>query len=132
MEGCQILIIDNDQDDVEILSEAFTSCGVDAVHYVNSAMQAFMYLEAQIAKEQLPKLIVTDLYLPGMTGAEFLKDLKRMDAYKHIHVIVLSTIKNEQEIEKYRLLGEVDYLIKPSTYEEYKKIAADIKSKAGL
>jgi CheY-like chemotaxis protein len=38
-----------------------------------------MYLEAIESKESLPKLIVTDRYLPGITGAEFLKDLKGMD-----------------------------------------------------
>ena len=129
MDGCSILIIDDDQDDIEILSQAFTSCGVETVHYVNSAMQAFIYLEKQTSKECLPKLIVTDLYLPGISGAEFLRDLKNMDAYKHIPVLVLSTIKNEQEIEKYRVLGEVDYLIKPSSYDEYKNIANYIKSK---
>jgi CheY-like chemotaxis protein len=76
--GGKILIIDDDEDDVTLLSDAFHSCGVDNVHYVYTAMQAFMYLEEQKTNDCLPKLIVTDLYLPGMTGAEFLKDLKKV------------------------------------------------------
>lgn len=128
MDTCKILIIDDDTDDVEILSDAFRSSGVDSVHYVHTAMQAFMYLE-QIVPQGLPKLIVTDMYMPGMTGAEFIKDLKGMDTYKHIHAIILSSVKNEQEIEKYRLMGVEDYLIKPSSYEEYKQVAQYISSK---
>jgi CheY-like chemotaxis protein len=131
MADCKILIIDDDEDDVEILSDAFAQCGVDSVHYVYSAMKAFMYLQ-EIEPYCLPKLIVTDLYLPGITGAEFVKDLKGMDKYKHIPVIILSSVKSDKEIERYREMGADDYLSKPATYGEYVKVAADIKRKAGL
>ncbi len=77
-------------------------------------------------KKNLPKLIVTDLYLPGITGAEFLKDLKGMDNYKHIHVIVLSSIRSPKEIERYKELGAIDYLEKPSSYDEYGEVAKTI------
>lgn len=120
---CKILIIDDDTDDVEILAEAFTQSGVDGVHYVHSAMQAFVYLEGLKAPEDLPKLIVTDHYLPGITGPEFVRDLKEMDRYKHIPVVVLSTIKTDAQIEKYREMGADDYLKKPVTYDEYLKVA---------
>lgn len=131
LNACKILIIDDDEDDVAVLSEAFTQCGVDAVHYMFSGMKAFMYLE-DVNHSCLPKLIITDHYLSGMTGAEFLKDLKGMDKYKHIHLVVLSTEKSERELEKYREMGALDYLIKPASYEEYVRVAADMKSRAGL
>ena len=126
MPGSKILIIDDDTDDVEILTDAFSQSGVESVHYVHSAMEAFIYLE-ELKPGELPKLIVTDLYLPGITGAEFLQDLKTMQRYKHIHVIVLSTIKTETEIERYKKLGAIDYFQKPSSYEEYLQVAKDIK-----
>lgn len=100
MNNSKVLIVDDDQDDIEILADAFTQSGVESVHYVHSAMQAFMYLQSIEEKNNLPRLIVTDLYLPGITGAEFLKDLKGMEKYKHIHVIVLSAVKTEKEIER--------------------------------
>lgn len=128
---CKILIIDDDEDDVEILSDAFMQCGVDGIHYVFSAMQAFIYLE-QVADACLPKLIVTDHFLPGITGAEFLKDLKGMEKYKDIPVIVLASTKTDKEIERYKEMGALDYLVKPISYDEYVKVAADIKKKAAL
>ena len=131
MTKCKILIIDDDEDDVEILAEAFTQSGVDGVHYVNSAIKAFMFLQ-DLEIEDLPKLIVTDHFLPGITGVEFIKDLKSMDAYKNICVIVLSTVKSDKEIERYKKMGAIDFLVKPSSYEEYVKVAATIKSQAGL
>jgi CheY-like chemotaxis protein len=99
---------------------------------VNTAIEAFVYLEAIEDKAQLPKLIVTDMHLRGITGAEFLKDLKGMERYKDIHVIVLSSHKNEKEIETARQLGVLDYVIKPFTYKEYVAVAEDIKRKAAI
>lgn len=128
MNSCKILIIDDDEDDIGFLSEAFSLCGVDSVHYVFSAIKAFMYLE-QVSHNCLPKLIVTDLHLPGMSGADFLADLKGMEKYRHIHVVVLSTTKNAGELEKYQNMGALDYLVKPSTFEEYVQVAAEIKSR---
>lgn len=125
---CKVLIIDDDKDDIGFLAEALTQAGVDGVHYVFSAMQAFVYLE-QVETACLPKLIITDLYLPGMKGSEFLKDLKTMDKYKNIHVIVLSTEKSPKELEKYREMGALDYLEKPSSYEEYLAVAAQMKQR---
>ena len=56
-------------------------------------------------------------------------DLKKMDKYKHIHVIVISSGKSDKEIERFKEMGAYDYLQKPSTYDEYMKVAADIKKK---
>ena len=128
MPGCKVLIIDDDEDDVEILAEVFTQCGVEEVHYVFSVMEAFVYLQ-ETEHNYLPKLIVTDLYLPRITGAEFLTDLKKMDKYKHIHVVVLSSAKTSSEIKRYKAMGAVDYLQKPSTYDDYMNVAAAIKKK---
>src|SRR4051812_40618795 len=105
MEFCKILIIDDDTDDIEILAEAFTQSGVERVHFVHTAMQAFLYLQTIEDPRNLPSLIVTDLYLPGISGRQFLEDLKKMDKYARIHVIILSSIKSEKEIEKYREMG---------------------------
>lgn len=129
---CQILIIDDDNDDVEILSEAFINSGVQCVHYVSTAMQAFNYLQEIEKEEDLPKLIVTDLYLPGISGAEFLADLKQMERYKFIPVIVLSTIKSEKESSRYKQIGAKEYLKKPTTYKEYLEVANYMKEQIAL
>lgn len=131
MKACKILMIDDDDDDVEILVDAFMRSGVDAVHHVKTAMQAFMYLET-VEHECLPKLIITDNFLPGISGKEFLADLKGMEKYKQIPVVVLSTSKTDEEIEEYQKIGILDYVIKPSSYDEYVKVAETIQAKALL
>ena len=55
-----------------------------------------------------------------------------MELYKHIHVIVLSGSKTKREVERYRELGAIDYIKKPNTYEDYQKVALDIKTRMDL
>ena len=131
MSACKILVIDDDEDDVEILANAFLQSGVNRVHHVQTAMQAFMYLE-KMELEALPKLIITDNFLPGISGKEFLADLKGMEKYQNIPVVVLSTSKTDDEIEEYQKMGIMDYVVKPSSYDEYVKVAENIKAKVPL
>lgn len=128
MPACQILIIDDDEDDISLLSETLVSCGVEEVHYVFSAMEAFMYLQSIQAKTDLPKLIITDHYLPMIKGTEFMEDLKKMNSYKDIHVIVLSNV-GPPEVEKYQQLGVKEVVPKPNTYDEYVALAKKITEK---
>ncbi|TDH28899.1 response regulator [Segetibacter sp. 3557_3] len=125
MTPCKILIIDDDEDDVEILTKAFTDTGVIDICHVHSANQAFNYL-ADVAFEFLPKLIITDMHLAGVTGKEFLFNIKGLEKYKHIQVVIFSSAMSDQEFEKCRKLGALDYLIKPSTFGEYIRVATDI------
>ena len=122
-------MIDDDEDDMFILKEALAQCGVEQIHHVNSSMNAFIYLQSVENPLDLPRLIVTDLYLPGITGAEFIADLKEMGKYKHIHVVVLSSTKSESQIERYKKMGADDYLVKPNSYAEYVKVAQTITEK---
>lgn len=52
--------------------------------------------------------------------------------YKHIMVIVLSTTKSEKEQERYRQMRAFDSLVNPIIYNDYVRVAADIKSRIGV
>ena len=113
MTPCKILIIDDDTDDVEILADAFKSSGVDAVHYVHTAMQAFIYLEKLKNKAELPKLIVTDMHLPGITGIELVQKIREQKALAYTPIIMLSTSDHPKDVEACYLRGANAYLVKP-------------------
>jgi PleD family two-component response regulator len=51
---CDVLIIDDDFDDIEILMEVLNNSGLEKVHYVYSATDAFQYLE-DIYPDCIPK-----------------------------------------------------------------------------
>ncbi len=45
--------------------------------------------------EWKPDLILLDLFLPGKSGQEILKDLKKHEQFKHIPVIVLTNLEGQ-------------------------------------
>jgi CheY-like chemotaxis protein len=128
MKHCDILIIDDDYDDVEILTEVLNKGGMDNVHYVHSAKEALQYLE-DTYPDCIPKVIVTDVFLPGVTGAEFINQLQAMDQFKDIKVVILSSAKSPKQIEMLRELGHLDYFVKPNSIDEYHHIVESIRGK---
>lgn len=60
-----------------------------------------------------PALILLDLNLPDMTGADILKRIKENPSVRHIPVIVLTTTDDKLEIQRCYDLGCNAYLTKP-------------------
>lgn len=77
--------------------------------YQDNALKAIDWL----SQGNEPALIISDIRMPGMTGAEFLEYLKSNALLKHIPVIMLSS--EESTSERIRLLevGAEDYILKP-------------------
>lgn len=61
-----------------------------------------------------PDIVLLDLLLPKMNGFDFLKNLKAEPGLKSIPVIVLSNL-GEENIQKAKDLGAMDYFIKSDT-----------------
>lgn len=70
-------------------------------------------LGLEIAREQLPDLILLDLHLPDMHGIEALTQLKADDATRHIPVVVLSADATNRQKSEAIDLGAKNFLTKP-------------------
>ena len=67
----------------------------------------------EMACNDIPDLIVTDVLLPELDGLSLLKELSAQDSTSHIPLMFLSGIKaSEAKIDALKL-GAVDYLTKP-------------------
>jgi CheY-like chemotaxis protein len=66
-----------------------------------------------IAANQLPDLIFTDMSLPDMDGLTLVTKLKSMPAVASIPVLVLSASPVLDAIELAKKAGAADYLTKP-------------------
>jgi CheY-like chemotaxis protein len=128
---CEILIIDDDQEDIDLLTDALYEKGMLKVHFVDSVTNAFNYLET-VYPECIPGLIVTDMVMPGNTGADFFTELRSKEKYKGVQVVILSTSKFDQQLESLRKVGEIDFFLKPSSLDEYSTLAEDIIKKIAI
>ena len=58
-------------------------------------------------------LILTDINMPDINGLELISYLRSNPNYLSIPVFIISTEGSRQDIEKGRLLGANEYLVKP-------------------
>lgn len=69
-------------------------------------------------REGKPDLIVTDLSMPGMSGEEFIRCVRRDPGFGSIPIIVLTGKNNDQLRVRLLGAGAHDYCLKPLSAEE--------------
>lgn len=62
-------------------------------------------------------LVLLDLYMPGFSGLELLRELRRQK--NDVDVIMITAANDAEHIQEALHLGIVDYLIKPFKYERF-------------
>ena len=67
----------------------------------------------QAAKHLAPALVIVDAMTPGIDGIELLRQLRQMEQYRSIPVLVLSDIGSEREVVRALEAGADDCIRKP-------------------
>src|SRR6202035_5313362 len=76
-------------------------------------------LGIQLARANQPEVILMDINLPGISGIEALKILRKDPVTAHIPVVALSANAMPRDIEKGLLAGFFLYLTKPIKVNEF-------------
>jgi len=69
----------------------------------------------EILRQKPVQLVLLDIYLPGVSGLQLLRELRSTG--QEVEVIVVSAAKDSSQIREAFRLGCLDYIIKPFTYE---------------
>lgn len=113
-----ILLIDDDEDDLEILSSSLKQLGIKTKTFI-SGVKAAYYIQLLADTSELPALIIVDYNMPGMNGQQFLDSIKGNHATKDIPVVVYST--SISHLTKKTLIdkGAFSCYVKPFTYSDF-------------
>lgn len=65
-------------------------------------------------KEKAPDLLILDLIMPEVDGFEALERIKADPKTKDIKVIVLSNLGQDEDVERAKKLGALEYVVKAS------------------
>ncbi len=92
---------------------------ISQMYQTKLSMQGFVVVAAmdgeeglQLAKKELPDIILLDIMLPKLDGWQVLEALKIEESTKDIPVILLTNLGAQEDIERGLELGAVDYMIK--------------------
>ncbi len=117
-----LLLVEDDTADAHLTRMAFEEgrVAVDLRH-VENGEQALDYLHQRGAYEQAPRpdLILLDLNMPRMDGRQFLVSIKKLDAFKTIPVVVLTTSDAESDVIASYSEGASGYIVKPVNIDRF-------------
>ncbi len=114
-----ILLVEDDQVDVMNVQRAFKKNNISNPLWVaGNGVDALEKLRnGDIPLHRL--LVLLDLNMPRMNGIEFLKELRAIDEFRHLPVVVLTTSDDERDrIEAYHL-NVAGYIVKPVTFMNF-------------
>lgn len=125
-----VMIIDDNNIDLYITKRLIikTNFGKKVLEYAEAA-EALKYLqENQDTISLLPQIIFIDIYMPGMSGFEFMEcyDLLTDTLKKYCKVYIISSTIDEYDIERSRQDKNLTaFQVKPITKEFLESIPAD-------
>lgn len=120
----QILVIDDESSNRDALSMLLSSAG----YRVESASSGEEALE--ILEKTSFEIIITDLFLPGVSGIDLLKKVKVDSPYTNV-ILITGHASAESAVEAMKE-GAFDYITKPFNFEKLKIIVAKALEKSAL
>ena len=111
----RLLLVDDDQDDIDLFTEAAGS--VSKSIHCTRAGDGLDALHQLALMSDHPDLIFLDLNMPRMNGWEFLSRLKNRDVLKDIPVIIYSTTNNNQAVDTAMKAGAICFVTKPDNFK---------------
>jgi two-component system, response regulator len=120
-----VLIAEDDQDDRELILDAFKAARPTVnLEFVIDGQELLDYLQrdhgdaSSSARSHHPAIILMDLNMPRKNGYEALAELKSDPALRPIPVIVLTTSRDEGDIRTTYELGASSFITKPTDNTE--------------
>lgn len=108
----KILVVEDERDLADLLAYNLEKEGYQA-------MLAVTGLEGlELARRELPDLVVLDLMLPGMMGTEVCSTLRRTERTRGIPILMLTAKGDEVDRVVGFEIGADDYIVKPFSMRE--------------
>lgn len=101
-----VLVVDDDED-LRSLAQLQLGDGFDVIQAADGQRCV------TLAQTELPDVILLDMMMPGMDGAQVLQQLSASIRTKNIPVIFLSALTGTEDRVKGLEIGAVDYIAKP-------------------
>jgi CheY-like chemotaxis protein len=109
MKQAKILLVDDDRITLRLLDNILKSENYQTTTFLN-AKEAIAHIETT---NDIPNIIISDYFLPDISGLDFLNQIKSRTEYVSIPFLFISTSKNEDIETEALQYGAIDFLQKP-------------------
>src|SRR5436190_17190867 len=117
----KVLIVDDDEELVELMEDAFARDGRFEIRTANNGFDAGM-----LVKEFEPDLVVLDIMLPDINGKEVCQRVRGDGHLDTVKIICISGMVEQDKIADLKAAGADDFLHKPFTIDRLLERSYDL------
>jgi len=109
----RVLIVDDDEELVQLITDALDRDGRFETRNVNNGFDAGM-----MAREHWPDLVVLDVLLPDTSGKEVCQGLRSDKSMEDLRIICVSPMMEQDAVSELKKAGADDFMDKPFLVED--------------
>lgn len=117
----KILIVDDEQDLVELMADAFARDGRFEIRTANNGFDAGMQV-----REFRPDIVVLDVMLPDINGREVCQRVRSDSTLDSVKIICISGMIEQDKVSDLRAAGADDFVQKPFTIDRLIERVCDL------
>jgi two-component system, response regulator len=124
LSAVEILLVEDSDEDAELTIRALKMRKLsNELHRVKDGAEALDFIFATGAYadrgDQKPRVVLLDLKLPKVDGMEVLRRMKEDPSTRSIPVVMLTSSKEDRDLESAYLLGVNSYIVKPVEFDKF-------------
>ncbi|MEO8271034.1 MAG: response regulator [Aureliella sp.] len=117
----KLLIVDDEQDLVELMADAFARDGRFEIRTANNGFDAGMQV-----REFRPDIVVLDVMLPDINGREVCQRVRSDTTLDSVKIICISGMIEQDKVADLRAAGADDFVQKPFTIDRLIERVCDL------
>jgi two-component system response regulator len=125
-DSVDILLVEDNPDDAELtIRELRKNNMANNLFHVEDGEAALDFIFATGRFEGIrdvgypPKVVLLDIQMPKVNGIEVLKKIKNNPSTRSIPIVILTSSKEDPDIQKCYALGANSYIVKPVNFEGF-------------
>lgn len=128
----EILLVEDNSNDAELTLRALKKHKITnkLIHLKDGAEALdFIFATGEFSDREVmdsPKVVLLDLKMPKVDGIEVLKRIKEDERTKTIPVVILTSSKEDPDINRCYKLGANSYIVKPVDFDDFLKAVSDL------
>ncbi len=132
MNEVEVLLVEDNPSDAELTVRALKKRNLaNKLFHVKdgSAALDFVFAQGDYANRRVengPKVVLLDLKLPKVDGIEVLRQIKADERTKTIPVVVMTSSREDRDLETCYGLGVNGYVVKPVEFEDFVRAVSDL------
>ncbi len=104
-----ILVVDDSESIRELVASTLENAGYQVHRGINGSdgVEKLKTIQSKVS------LIITDLFMPVMDGIDLIKEVRKIDDYKYLPIIMLTTESHIEKKKEAKAAGVTGWLVKP-------------------